>query len=504
MASSSPPPAQAPVLSPPNPPRPQQHPQPLPVAAVKSEVPVAEPRDPPASVSSIPLEPSPAAVAASYTITIPSCSGWFSWDQIHDTERRVLSEFFDGKSASKNPGVYKYYRDSIIRRFRGNPSRKITFTDARRGLVGDVGSIRRVFDFLEEWGLINYTPSAKPSAKKGEMGDDSEKKETPRRICSHCKSSCNMACFTTDKADIILCARCFVRGDYRPGLSSTDFKRVDITEETKADWTDKETIHLLEAILQYGDDWKKVAEHVGTKSEIDCVARFIKLPFGEQFLGPEEVGEYGKPHQKNDKVVTVPEGENVPEQSLSKRMRLTPLADASNPIMAQVAFLSAMVGSDVAKAVAQAAISSLHKVDITGGISASDDRLQSAASNGAKEEGYRIKLSSYVEAVAASNGQTSSDVLNEAVAQAQSQLKKEEQDVEQYLSDVVQVQMKEIQDKIVHFEELELLLEKERLQLRHMKDLLFADQLAIMQHKMQLLSKGNEKGEKVKQTNHVP
>lgn len=95
--------------------------------------------------------------------------------------------------------MYKYYRDSIIRRFRGNPSRKITFTDARRGLVGDVGSIRRVFDFLEEWGLINYTPLAKPSAKKGEMGDDSEKKETPRRICSHCKSSCNMACFTTDK-----------------------------------------------------------------------------------------------------------------------------------------------------------------------------------------------------------------------------------------------------------------------------------------------------------------
>lgn len=53
----------------------------------------------------------------------------------------------------------------------------------------------------------------------------------------------------------------------------------------------------------------------------------------------------------------------------------------------QVAFLSAMVGSDVAKAAAQAAISSLHKVDIAGGNNASDDRLQSAASNGAKEEG---------------------------------------------------------------------------------------------------------------------
>ena len=62
-------------------------------------------------------------------------------------------------------------------------------------------------------------------------------------------------------------------------------------------------------------------------------------------------------------------------------------------------------------------------------------------------KGYRIKLSSYVEAVAASNGQTSSDVLNEAVAQAQSQLKKEEQDVEQYLSDVVQVQVIQHQAK---------------------------------------------------------
>lgn len=142
--------------------------------------------------------------------------------------------------------------------------------------------------------------------------------------------------YLANQADIILCARCFVRGNYRPGLSSTDFKRVDISEETKTDWTDKETLHLLEAILHYGEDWKKVAEHVGSRSEKDCVARFIKLPFGEQFLGPPEIGEDGKQHDKNDQVSPGHEEADVAVSRPTKRKHLTPLTDASNPIMAQV------------------------------------------------------------------------------------------------------------------------------------------------------------------------
>lgn len=130
----------------------------------------------------------------------PTCLGWFSFGEIHETERKILPEFFDGKLVSRNPRVYKYYRDSIIRRFRRNPSRKITFTEARRGLIGDVGSIRRVFDFLDEWGLINYAPSTKPSSKeKREAEEALEKKESPKKLCSNCKSVCSIACFATDK-----------------------------------------------------------------------------------------------------------------------------------------------------------------------------------------------------------------------------------------------------------------------------------------------------------------
>lgn len=377
--------------------------------------------------------------------------------------------------------MYKYYRDSIIRHFRRNPSKKITFTEARRGIVGDVGSIRRVFDFLEAWGLINYVPSTKPSSKeKREAVETSEKKESPKKLCSSCKSVLSLACFMTDKSDIVLCARCYVRGNYRPGLSTSDFKRVDISEETRTDWTDKETLHLLEAIFHYGEDWKKVAQHVGTRTEKDCVARFIKLPFGEQFMSPLEDREDSMQNQKNDKVDARSSGENVIEANQLKRRRLTPLADASNPIMAQVAFLSAMVGSEVARAAAQAAIAALDKVNMAS-INIPNGMEIRFSENGQKGEAY------------VANGPTP-ELLKEAAAEAESQLKKEQRDEEQFITEIVQAQMKEIQEKIEKFEEVELQMEKEWLQLRHMKDLFFADQLALVQHTAPSSSTSPENG----------
>lgn len=121
-----------------------------------------------------------------------------------------------------------------------------------------------------------------------------------------------------------LCARCYVRCNYRVGLSSSDFKRVEISDEGKTDWVDKETLQLLEAVLHYGDDWKKVAEHVTGRNAKECAARFIKLPFGEQFNGPPESAEVDTELDLQNP--TMP----------NKRIHLSPLADASNPIMAQV------------------------------------------------------------------------------------------------------------------------------------------------------------------------
>lgn len=56
----------------------------------------------------------------------------------------------------------------------------------------------------------------------------------------------------------------------------------------------------------------------------------MKLSFGEQFIGPKE-GDNSSP--END-------GDEADESESVKRRRLSPLVDASNPIMAQVLLLS--------------------------------------------------------------------------------------------------------------------------------------------------------------------
>lgn len=421
---------------------------------------------PPTPSSSTAITAAAGAEDPSYIITVPSYSAWFSFDSIHDTERRLLPEFFVGEAAAasgcRGPHAYKYYRDSLIRRFRARPGRRLTLTEARRGLVGDVGSVRRVFDFLEEWGLINYGALPSGSKQAKEKREEAAQQSSlpsgaiaPRKLCTGCRTVCGLAYYACDKADISLCARCYVNNNYRPGLSPANFKRVEITEDAKPDWTDKETLHLLEAVLHYGEDWKKVSEHVSSRSEKDCIARFIRLPFGEQFMGHKE---------DRMRFENTDDNTDEPGANVSKRLRLTPLADASNPIMAQVAFLSAIVGSDVASAAAQAAISAQSRVDLN------DGEIETSINSIKQEESSHT------------NGLSANVLLKEAAANARAQLEKERNSIEQSLSNIVDVQMKEIQDKICRFEQKEMLMEKERQQLHFLRDLLFTDQLAVMQH----------------------
>ncbi|EEF33368.1 DNA binding protein, putative [Ricinus communis] len=423
---------------------------------------------PPSTNNVTPRPPPPSSDAD--VVHIPSYSRWFSWNSIHECEVRFLPDFFDSRSPSKNPRVYKYYRNSIIKCFRqNNPSVKITFTEVRKTLVGDVGSIRRVFDFLEAWGLINYFPSAlskplkwedkdaKSSASadvKGNSADSTPpKRDATKRLCSGCQSVCSIACFVCDKFDLTLCARCYVRGT------------IALVEEIRSEWTEKETLQLLEAVTHFGDDWKKVALHVPGRSERDCVSHFIKLPFGEQFAGYTDLGELNdKYDQVKDSSDAVCGSESIDSSSSSKKMRLTPLADASNPIMGQAAFLSALAGTEVAEAAARAAVTALSEP--------SKSSLGSF-SRSTREQG----------AIDASNGNAEQNGCERTSLDANSLLEKEELDAERAISRLVEVQLKEIQDKIIRFEKLDLLMEKEWQQLEQVKNLLFVDQLTLLFHK---------------------
>lgn len=111
------------------------------------------------------LESSSKSLASRYLasqtqpIIVPSHSLWYSTSTITPLEKRSLPEFFNGKSRSKTPSIYKGYRDFMIDTYRLNPSEYLTFTACRRNLAGDVCAIMRVHAFLECWGLINYQVS---------------------------------------------------------------------------------------------------------------------------------------------------------------------------------------------------------------------------------------------------------------------------------------------------------------------------------------------------------
>lgn len=123
----------------------------------------------------------------------------------------------------------KKFRDSIKENppSKENPTPKITFTETRKSIIGDVGSVRKVFDFLEAWGLINYFGSPLTKLLKWE---DKESKNVSavsqvnsdpvvansvgdavsvgkKKYCSSCNMLCTIACFSNSKVYYIFIAQ---------------------------------------------------------------------------------------------------------------------------------------------------------------------------------------------------------------------------------------------------------------------------------------------------------
>lgn len=45
----------------------------------------------------------------------------------------------------------------MINKYREDPARRLTFTEVRKFLIGDAGTLHKVFTFLDHWGLINFS-----------------------------------------------------------------------------------------------------------------------------------------------------------------------------------------------------------------------------------------------------------------------------------------------------------------------------------------------------------
>lgn len=315
--------------------------------------------------------------------------------------------------------MYKEYRDFIISKYREDPSRRLTFSEIRKSLVGDVNYLLKVFLFLEKWGLINFGAPPRSSVVGGDDCDlvkedeeegrwkvkveegpphgvrvvaipnslksvslpasvsvnngshlgESEFKMPPlssysdiyqesiELICGNCKERCDSGHHEhIEDGSSIICNKCFKDGSYGKNSSADDYKFIDHTLNNKnsvAAWTEAETLLLLESVLKHGDDWDLVAQHVQTKSKLDCISKLIQLPFGQLMLGPtfdrsryrdsngstnNQKQEPPTPQVTKDTAVQHPEIENNSQQNgdadiegpLPKRICIEPSSDSSN------------------------------------------------------------------------------------------------------------------------------------------------------------------------------
>lgn len=98
------------------------------------------------------------------------------------------------------------------------------------------------------------------------------------------------------------------------------------------EWTEQETLLLLEGLEIYRDDWNKICEHVGTRTQDECILHFLRLPIEDPYL-EDDCGFLGP----------------LAYQPI-------PFSKSGNPIMSTVAFLASIVDPRIAAAAAKAAM----------------------------------------------------------------------------------------------------------------------------------------------------
>lgn len=146
------------------------------------------------------------------------------------------------------------------------------------------------------------------------------------------------------------------------------------------EWTDQELLLLLEGVELHRDDWNKVSEHVGTRTQDECILKFLQLPIEDPYLESQQ--------------------QSGGATSSSATPHLGPLAyqpipfsQAGNPIMSTVAFLASVVDPRVASAAAKAAIAEFTRMKDEVPPQAMDSHVASVVA--AHKEGKSVDPTTY-------------------------------------------------------------------------------------------------------------
>ncbi|CAO1614476.1 unnamed protein product [Sympodiomycopsis kandeliae] len=374
----------------------------------------------------------------------------------------------------------------------------------------------------------------------------------PSYSCDTCGSETTRSRFHSIKnKDYILCPGCYHEGRFPSSMFSGDFVRIDDSAFKQGggsaiegistngqEWSDGETLRLLEALEMYGDDWSRVEEHVGTRSTEECIGRFVQLPIEDAYLGTEKGGHSNGQSQSD----------LGPLQYLKDPKALdgsaAPFSQSDNPVMSVVAFLASTVSPAVAAAAAQSALGELtdglrkriKKGEVAVGSLAAQEKEQAdktaddnaegskekegegegaSATATANADGMDVDESAKPQEGATSSDQPSDEAqASETAGESSSKEKSssaskegvlprnaieraasialgaagskayilssfEERECQRLVKQVLEAQMRKMEIKMAQFEELEVLLESERKLLESGRRELYSDRLKI-------------------------
>ncbi|KAK6457170.1 general RNA polymerase II transcription factor [Scheffersomyces xylosifermentans] len=464
-----------------------------------------------------------------HLIIVPSYASWFNMRKVHRIEQESLPEFFSSNHPSKSPKIYVNYRNFMINSYRLNPNEFLTLTSCRRNLVGDVGTLMRVHRFLSKWGLINYQvkPQFKPGYAAEKLpngqsvglpftGDYHVKYDTPRglfpfdtyKVQSEHISAANAAKLRkllnlepTTTGPVV--GEANGEGNHIINVNSDSIKtkRSSTEESTQATkrhndgWSPEETKALVTAVKTYRNDWFKIADEVGPKkTPQQCILKFLQIPIEDSF----------NPIDSDD-------------AKLLKFAPNYPISSIDNPVLSNLAFMTRLVDSDVAKAASERAsrvIDEKIAEKVVEGEKIEEAKLKSEGekTDGAKDsEGSDKKNAPGVAETAQSNkpdtdhgpeqngkvshleGDSSSQPLSSkeilkgaaeatfGIAGARSHLfaTYEEREMNSISNSIVNHQLAKIDLKLHKVDELERIYERERKHLAKQQEEIFIDRLAL-------------------------
>lgn len=397
---------------------------------------------------------------------IPSYSAWFSFDQVHDIEKRAFPEYFSSLATRPSQDEYIQIRNFIVKAYQKDPVQYITVTACRRHLSADVPIIMKIHAFLEHWGLIHYNshptllestndsiilqgPQSSRIVKPSEFQSTNlflyQQTSPSTHISTITCHSCGLLCeeefyHCLKIPSINICKPCFYDGRFPSTMFSGDFIRLPVVDSLSDQshsldpWSDQETLYLLEGIEMYGDqDWEQISRHVGTRTKEECIRHFIQMPIQDPYL-------------------------NVSSSiRLIPNEKILPFCSSSNPTMSLIHFLATMIHPSVASATAQSAIKEYEKLHNT--IDQDNENIQSKQND---QELMKILLESA--------GERASQVLEQ-----------EDDKVERYIAVLIEAYLKKLDIKLKHFEQMEQLVQTERAELEKQKMVLYEERMRLLE-----------------------